>query len=290
MRTLTISGRLIALLLALFFAMIGVFGYSLLHLKSLYNERNDLLVYGQENSLIKSQLAQYTQKIEDITVKIAELDDLEYKIRDLVAFQKGNVPLKPIAVGGKEVDLLKEYSTAASLNENEFFNSLENTLEDLSFEVAQRGINLSDLAASLEEKRLVILHTPTLWPVKGWLSDQFGYRISPFTGRYIFHEGIDIAARYGTEVYATAKGVVVHAGQKPGYGYLVSIDHGYGYLTRYGHNSAVNVKVGDRVEKGQVIAKVGSSGRSTGPHSHYEVLVNGIPVNPLKFIIGDSLD
>jgi len=286
--TITISRRLIVTLLFMFFAMAGIFSYSLIYLNSLYSERNDLVTYSRENDLIKTQLAQYTQKLDNITAKISELNDLEYKIRDLVTLQKGNIPLKPIAVGGKEIDLLREYSSVASLNENNFFNSLEGKLEELSYEVVQRETNLSELVATLEEKRLIVLHTPTLWPVKGWLSGQFGYRVSPFTGRNTFHEGIDIAARYGTDVYAAAKGIIVYAGQKPGYGYLVTIDHGYGYLTRYAHNSRINVNVGDKVEKGQIIAKVGSSGRSTGPHSHYEVLVNGIPVNPLKFIIEDN--
>ncbi|MDR0454488.1 MAG: M23 family metallopeptidase [Deferribacteraceae bacterium] len=289
-RTVTISQRLIVSVLLFFMSMSGIFGYALLRLNSLYSERNDLITYSRENNLIKSQLSLYTQKLENISAKIADLNDLEYKIRDLVTLQKGNIPLKPIAVGGKEVDLIREYSSVAVLNEKDFFYSLEGTLEELSYEIAEREANLSDLASTLEEKRLVVLYTPTLWPVKGWLSGQFGYRVSPFTGRHTFHEGIDIAARFGSDICATAKGIVVYAGQKPGYGYLVTIDHGYGYLTRYGHNSNINVKVGDTVEKGQIIAKVGTSGRSTGPHSHYEVLVNGIPINPLKFIIEEGLD
>ena len=132
-----------------------------------------------------------------------------------------------------------------------------------------------------------MVSTPTIWPVRGWVSSKFGFRTSPFSGRRVFHEGLDIAARYGLPVRATAKGIVVFAGEKAGYGNIVTIDHGYGYMTRYGHNSSLTVKVGDKVEKGDVIAKVGSTGRSTGPHVHYEVLVNGIPVNPQKFIIDE---
>ena len=133
-----------------------------------------------------------------------------------------------------------------------------------------------------------MLSTPTIWPVKGWVSSPFGFRSSPFSGRRVFHEGLDIAARYGLDIHATAKGIVVYAGDKAGYGKIVTIDHGYGYMTRYSHNSRITVKVGDKVNKGDVIAKVGSTGRSTGPHCHYEVLVNGIPVNPMKFIIDEN--
>ncbi|MDR2883865.1 MAG: M23 family metallopeptidase, partial [Deferribacteraceae bacterium] len=244
-----------------------------------------LIEYNIENNALKAQLAQYTTQIEDISSKIAALDDLEYRIKDLVALQKDNVPLKPVAVGGKEVDLLREYSSSAALNEKNFFSTLDSTLQELSYEVQERELNLSELAATLEEKRLVMQYTPTIVPVRGWLSSQFGYRISPFSGRQTFHEGVDIAARNGTDVRAAANGTVVFAGTKSGYGNMVTIDHGYGYLTRYGHNAENTVKPGDKVTKGQTIAKVGNTGRSTGPHVHYEVLVNGIPVNPSKFII-----
>jgi murein DD-endopeptidase MepM/ murein hydrolase activator NlpD len=287
--TVTISRRFIVFSFALILATASALGVSLYQINLLHNEKIMLSSSDNENAALKAQLTQYTQQIEEITKKMSAIDDLEFRIKDLVTLQTGNTPLKPIAVGGKEVDLLRGYSSAASLSENEFFSTLDDTLQQLSYEVEQRGLNLSDLASALEEKRLVMLYTPTLWPVNGWLSSHFGYRLSPFTGRQTFHEGVDIAARHGTDVRSTGKGLVVFAGPKSGYGNLVTINHGYGYITRYGHNSSLEVKVGDKVEKGDLIAKVGSSGRSTGTHLHYEVLVNGIPVNPLKFIIEDQV-
>lgn len=285
--TITLSRGLITLFFLAIFALVTGLSVSAYHLRALSIEKHNIIAYNNENNDLKAQLDAYTRQIESIVGKIGELDDLEYKIRDLATLQQGNFNLKPIAVGGKEVDLLREYSSTAALNENDFFSTLDETLSALSYEVSKRELNLSDLAASLEEKRVTMLYTPTIWPVKGWLSSQFGYRISPFSGRQTFHEGIDIASRHGNDVLATAKGIVVFAGSKPGYGNLVTIDHGYGYMTRYGHSSTLLVKVGDKVEKGDPIAKVGSTGRSTGPHVHYEVLVNGIPVNPLKFIVED---
>jgi murein DD-endopeptidase MepM/ murein hydrolase activator NlpD len=290
-RSVTISSNLIIAVIALLvFLIIGV-GFSAFLLTKYSGQRSGLYTDASipEDADIESQLALYNTQIQEIATKINTIDDLEYRIRDLVALQDGHTPLKPVAVGGKEVDLLRDYSSAAALSEKDFFDNLNTTLQQLSVEVAERELSLSELTATLEEKRLVMLYTPTMWPVRGWLSSNFGYRLSPFTGRQTFHEGMDIAARMNTDVKSTANGVVVFAGPKAGYGFLVTVDHGYGYMTRYGHNSTLAVKVGDKVERGQVIAKVGSTGQSTGPHVHYEVLVNGIPVNPIKFIIDDVL-
>ena len=127
--------------------------------------------------------------------------------------------------------------------------------------------------------------TPALQPVDGWITSGFGSRISPFNGLKIFHEGIDLAASTGTIIIAPADGIVTFAGVKPGYGNTLVIDHGYGYMTKYGHNSVHFVKSGDKVKRGDRIATVGNTGRSTGPHLHYEVQVNGIPQDPQVFIL-----
>lgn len=248
-------------------------------------ERRELIAYNGESEELKLQLNGYNKKLEEISRKVAALDELEFKVRDLVAFQSGDKNVKQVAVGGKEVDILRDYFAISDRREKEFFDSLNETLLVMSMELDKRELSLSELVDFLEEQRLIMLSTPTIWPVRGWVSSQFRFRTSPFSGRRVFHEGLDIAARYGLDVQATAKGIVVFAGEKAGYGNLVTIDHGYGYMTRYGHNSSLTVHVGDKVNKGDVVAKVGTSGRSTGPHVHYEVLVNGIPVNPIKFII-----
>jgi murein DD-endopeptidase MepM/ murein hydrolase activator NlpD len=126
---------------------------------------------------------------------------------------------------------------------------------------------------------------PEGWPTDGgWLSSDFGHRIDPFSGEPAMHEGLDIANDKGSPVEAIAPGVVVWAGERPGYGKLVEIDHGNGYRTRYGHCSAVTAHVGERVSKGEAIAKVGDTGRSTGPHIHLEVLRDGKQIDPRKFV------
>lgn len=256
---------------------------SFVFLGKLLSERSLMLSYKHENQLLKHKIAGYGKEVNEIQSKVAALEHLESKVRTLSAYSERH-DSNNLAIGGKEVDLLRDFSAVAERKEKQFFDELNSTLVSLGTEIQQREMSLTELVDFLEEQRLQALSTPSVWPVKGWLSSKFGYRISPFTGRRVFHEGIDLAARYGAPVVASGKGIVIYAGYKLGYGKLVTIDHGFGYVTRYGHNSRVIAKVGDRVEKGQKIAKVGSTGKSTGPHVHYEVLVNGIPVNPLKFI------
>ena len=127
-------------------------------------------------------------------------------------------------------------------------------------------------------------------PVRGWISSGYGYRKSPYTGKRQFHAGIDIAASYGSDVKSTAAGIIIFSGRKQGYGKVVEIDHGNGFITRYAHNSKLLVKKGRRVSRAETIAKVGDSGRTTGPHVHYEVQLNGIKVNPYKYIVDDVAD
>ncbi len=137
----------------------------------------------------------------------------------------------------------------------------------------------------LEQKESRINATPNIKPVRGWITSKFGYRISPFSNRPVMHNGLDMAAAPGTPVYAPADGVVSFAGYDPGYGRLVSIDHGFGVVTRYGHNSQLFVKVGQKVKRWDIISAVGNTGRSTGPHLHYEVRVENVPVDPDNYII-----
>jgi murein DD-endopeptidase MepM/ murein hydrolase activator NlpD len=125
---------------------------------------------------------------------------------------------------------------------------------------------------------------PSLWPVIGPITASFGERQDPFTGEPAFHPGVDIGAPYGTPVLATANGVVVYAGWEEGYGRLVVIDHGFGISTYYAHLSSFDTQVGTQVDRGQVIGYVGDSGRSTGPHLHYEVRINNTPVNPWRYL------
>lgn len=262
------------------FVIISLIGF--IGLFKLASERFQMLSYKVENEQLKAKITEYAEQIETINMKVTYLEDLENKVRTLSAY---NLEDNNIAVGGKEVDLLKDFSAVAERKEKQYFENLNETLLLLAKNIEERENSLLDLIDMLEEQRLISLATPSIMPVQGWISSKFGYRVSPFNKRRVFHEGVDIAAPYGSFVESSAKGIVIYSGYKAGYGNLVTIDHGFGFVTRYAHNSKLLVKVGDRVEKGDKIAKVGNSGKSTGPHVHYEVLVNGVPVNPAKFVV-----
>ncbi len=144
---------------------------------------------------------------------------------------------------------------------------------------------LDQVQQHLDEQARRFGSTPTVAPVMGIITDGFGRRTDPFTGRQAFHKGLDLAARRGTPVIATADGVVVYSGRDGGFGRVVKLSHGFGYTTVFGHLDKILVKPGDEVRRGDTIGLLGSSGRSTGPHLHYEVHVDGRAVNPLYYIL-----
>jgi len=164
-----------------------------------------------------------------------------------------------------------------------------NTLEGLSGQIERKSERLAALESSLLDKQLKAAVFPAGWPtIGGWVSSGFGQRSDPFTGRSAFHEGVDIASRFGSEIRAVGGGVVSYAGDKDGYGCTVEVNHGNGYITRYAHCKSTLVRVGDRVTKGQGVALVGTTGRSTGPHLHFEVLRHGRVVNPSSYLKSSS--
>lgn len=178
------------------------------------------------------------------------------------------------AMGGPEKSI-------SSSNPPELMDSLDR----LAHEIERQQERLSALENLLLDRKLNAAVTPSGWPVEGgWISSGFGARADPFNGHQSYHEGVDIASNMGSPVRAMGDGVVSHSGEKAGYGLLVEVTHESGLVTRYAHSSAVLVRVGDRVKKGQPIALVGSSGRSTGPHLHFEVVRNGASVDPMRYL------
>ncbi len=162
--------------------------------------------------------------------------------------------------------------------------ALQRGAEQLGELAISRERSLAEVAGQLESKRAHLAATPAIWPTKGWLTSRFGTRVSPFTNQRQFHAGIDIAGERGTDVFAPAQGKVVFSGNRGPLGKSIIIDHGYGVRTQYGHSDDLYVKTGESVQRGQRIAALGNSGRSTGPHLHYVVEVKGKAVNPLDYI------
>lgn len=186
-----------------------------------------------------------------------------------------------------DFDQLPAQGGPADTADSEPLSSLDimKALDELALQIddRQRQLEVLEQVASQQELKQAV--SPAGRPIgEGWLSSYYGKRTDPFSGRQEMHKGIDFAGKLGSDILATAAGVVTWAGKRYGYGLLVEITHGNDLVTRYGHAQEILVEVGDRVEPGQKVALMGSSGRSTGPHVHYEVLKNGRQVNPTKYV------
>ncbi|MCP4389143.1 MAG: M23 family metallopeptidase [Gammaproteobacteria bacterium] len=207
---------------------------------------------------------------------VMRLDALGRKLVHMASIDKAEFNFEQTpAIGGPE--------TIA--NQGLAPDELSQAIEQLSFELESRENQLVVLENLVLDKNLQKEVQPSGRPItKGWISSYYGMRTHPLSGRREMHKGIDFAGKLGGQVIAVAKGVVTYAGKRYGYGTVIDIAHGNGYTTRYAHNSRLLVSVGDTVEKGFQIAEIGSSGRSTGPHVHFEVLKKGREINPVKFI------
>jgi murein DD-endopeptidase MepM/ murein hydrolase activator NlpD len=195
------------------------------------------------------------------------------------------VPAAPVAPPKKLSDLIREDEERESAALRSEFAKLHLAFDSVLQHALAVELDVESLTTALLDQRDYMNSLPTLKPTNGWYTSGFGVRSSPFTGKSTMHEGLDLANHIGSAIVSAAAGVVTYAGPRPGYGNLVTINHGYGIQTQYGHISRAYVKVGEKVKRGQKIAAVGNTGRSTGPHVHYEVRVNGIPMDPYYYIL-----
>jgi murein DD-endopeptidase MepM/ murein hydrolase activator NlpD len=217
-------------------------------------------------------------RLGELQAKVIRLDALGERLTEVAKLDKGEFDFSTQpAIGGPG-----ETSAVDSMPVPEFIQ----TLEALDRQVDDRTEQLGLLESMLMSRNLEEEVLPAGRPIKrGWISSYFGMRTDPFTGRREHHKGIDLAGKAGSEVSAVGAGVVTWAGSRYGYGNLVEVNHGNGYVTRYGHNQTVLVTVGETVRKGQTLSLMGSTGRSTGPHVHFEVIYKGKTVDPKKYIM-----
>ena len=230
--------------------------------------------------MVQGHLSAMAMKMGELQAQILRLDGLGERLAKLAGLKPQELPTAAgIAQGGPAPSLAKNISV------DEF--SL--MLNRMSKQIEQRSDQLSVLEGLLVTNAADKKFLPTLMPIEdGWFSSNFGWRVDPFSGEKSFHEGIDFPAESGTSILASASGKVVTAEVHPQYGRLLEIDHGNGLISRYAHTSALLVREGDLVVRGQPVATVGSTGRSTGPHLHFEVRLNGVPQNPARFLQTDG--
>jgi murein DD-endopeptidase MepM/ murein hydrolase activator NlpD len=238
----------------------------------------------KENEQQKLQLVALTHKIDQISVKLVELKKFDQKLKTMVNLETDKDNSQFLGIGGSDPSLLNPDYTLEKAHQK-LVRLMHKSLDNLDTEISIQTNEKEELYKFLENQKTMLASTPSIWPTRGWVSSRFGYRISPFTNQKEFHKGIDISTRMHTPIIAPADGVISSLGRDHAMGKMITINHSYGVKTRYGHLSKVLVKKGQYVKRGQKIALVGNTGRTTGPHLHYEVYLNGLPVNPIRYIL-----
>ncbi|MEZ4846801.1 MAG: M23 family metallopeptidase [Bdellovibrionota bacterium] len=247
------------------------------------------------NQYLESQLHFLQNKVNLADSTLVRIQNFEQKLRVITQIntqtQTGGVGIGPIS--NEDESLFKnsgldQSPMLAMVTAGQKYSgieSLELNVDQVHKKAALQEQSLQELYELLKDQHSLLSSTPSVAPVRGIYTSGFGYRISPFTGSRSLHTGIDLSAPIGTPVRSPADGVVTKIENDAGYGKVLVISHGYGFSTLYGHNSKILVKVGQKVKRGEQISEVGNTGRSTGPHLHYEVRVNGVEVNPTKYIL-----
>lgn len=230
------------------------------------------------------QLISLARRINQMGEDMVESKDFVNQLRVMVNLEPSEDNTQFLGVGGSDPALL-DPKLVREQGHRKLARMMHQSLDNLDTEISAQIKDMSELKQYLENQKSMLAFTPSIWPARGWISSRFGYRISPFTNKKEFHRGLDICARMGSPIVAPADGVVVYAGKDYGYGNLLTISHNYGLKTRYAHMKKILVKKGQSVKRGQEIGLVGKTGRTTGPHLHYEVHLNGVPVNPLQYIL-----
>jgi murein DD-endopeptidase MepM/ murein hydrolase activator NlpD len=264
-------------------AVLGVFGgVTIGHYFALLGSSSENSVLKEENAQLRSQILLVQEKVAHISATLDRVERFDAKLRTAVTQLQD--PERNLAIGPVGADSGPAAEGPAPAGEANL-NALPGALSSLESKAARDERSLRDLQEYFDDQRSLLASTPSIWPTRGWVTSDFGTRIDPYTAERKMHEGLDIASPIGQAVFAPSDGTVVFAGVEGSYGKVLVIDHGYGVKTRFGHLSEILVHLGDRVGRGDKVAMVGNTGRSTGPHLHYEVRVNGIPENPRKFIL-----
>jgi murein DD-endopeptidase MepM/ murein hydrolase activator NlpD len=232
----------------------------------------------------RSQLQRFAKEIDTLKSRLVELNTFEKKIRIIANIENSGETTGLFGMGGTIPDDL-DPKIPLSEKHNSLIREMHHQTDQLNNASVNQAAGFDSLLKYLETQVDLLAATPSIRPVGGWVTSRFAHRISPFTGRREFHNALDIANRIGTPIIAPADGKVSYAGRRWLLGKVIEINHGHGFVTRYAHCEAFKKKRGEKVRRGDVIALMGNSGRSTGPHLHYQIKLNGVPVNPEKYII-----
>lgn len=274
---------LVSIFFVVSFVAILISLYFMYDYASIKRDRAELVRLRELNKEQSQQVQDLALRVDDFSDRMEELRQVDTKIRILASHQTGRDKKLPLGIGGaaNTETRLKEL---LDKDQQKLIYGMRKSISSLNEDANYREKSFNELLAFLREQKSILASTPSIWPVRGWITSGFGARESPFSSGVEFHKGLDIATRYGKEVLATADGLVIDASYHSQDGNLVKIDHGHGLVTAYAHLSKIAVKYGVRVKRGDVIGYVGDTGRSTGSHLHYAVFVNRVPVNPQRYL------
>lgn len=238
----------------------------------------------EESQAQRSQIHFFSARIEDLEKQLSKLKDFDRKIRIIANLEKGQEGTPFMGMGGPSPSDIRE-KLKGERDDKGLVQQMKTDIDRLQSEAISREESLSELEKILQAKKEILVHTPSIWPSRGWVTSGFGFRTNPFTGLTQMHEGIDISNRVGTPVIAPADGIISDIGNDWAHGKILVVSHGLEMTSRYSHLNKVFVKVGQKVRRGDRIAEIGTSGKTTGPHLHYEVRLNGIPANPMRYVL-----
>lgn len=258
------------------------FTYDYIHIR---REQVELKRLKQANAEQKKQIEGLVTKVDRFASKMEELKQFDKKIRIMANLETRRDREQLLGIGGP-VSEEKRLRSQMAADEKAMIDGVGRQVDRLVDEASSQEQSFAALLTLLKEKKSLLAATPSIWPVMGWVTSEFGRRASPFGSgnEGEFHKGIDIATKHGRVIQAPADGVVVEVAYQQDVGQMIRIDHGHGVTTFYGHLSKAIVRAGATVRKGERIGHVGNSGRSTGSHLHYAVMLNGVPVNPRKYL------
>ena len=294
-RRMRVSKRTLWGVVCFLLALAGAIFASALHYFSIVDQVRENSHLRRQNLELRNKLVNLHNKVASIQSILDRVQRFDTKLRAITQLSdpKRHLALGPYAsnTSGEGVfdsdGAVDPLVQAIGENPHLAVRLIGDRLDEVASEVEKREGSIRELETYLRGQKARLASTPSIWPARGWVTSGFGTRHDPYTGKRVMHRGLDIANQPGMPVVAPARGVVVFNGTSGGFGKVIVLDHGYGVRTRFGHLEESKVHIGDHVDRGDIIGNIGNTGRSTGPHLHFEVEVNGICENPRNYILDD---
>ena len=273
----------ISVITIVFIFSLGIFGIAKIN----HLEPNAKFALNARKEMLIREICSKNMYIDGLIDNMEKYVNMEKNLRILANLEPLPDDIRKLGVGGYTVTDKRIEDIEPGIKK--IINNLDSRLFQAMNIIKFEKTNIEDININLSEHHNHLKHKPSIMPTKGWITSKFGIRKDPLSKKIQYHHGLDIANDYNTPIYASANGEVVFTGTLSGYGNSIKIDHGYGYNTFYGHLKTILVKVGDKVDRHQQIALMGNSGRSTGPHLHYEVRIFNKKIDPFDFIDRDTV-